>query len=375
MKVNTVKKAINVFIPKTSAQRFIEKPEIISIFPEDLGKIKYVHNVLEYKPRQTTPDEVKSLFIDGKLGDNYLKDEMKRIKWKLLKSSFSGFSNFKKWKHSVSLSNKLTESDLADIADFMNMHNGKFINLWRGTTAGDNIPNIEKLALFVRSIKRIDKLKFYKNLPEKEWENCIAGIIKKPREVVRALMEYKLDSRKINNAISDGTNSQEIKDQIKAIEKFLNTQSLKNDMTVYRGEGNFGIFGSVILDEKKNITLKDVLEDFTTGIERGIYNQNDTKNFAYNYMLPNIVKQERFMSTAIEPSAIEPYAQKVYWTINVPKKTKASMIESYNVERESEAELLIQKGSQLLIKNAEYDFTNRRWNILADLKQSNIAEG
>ncbi len=146
-------------------------------------------------------------------------------------------------------------------------------------------------------------------------------------------------------------------------------------MTVYRGEGNFGIFGSVILDEKKNITLKDVLEDFTTGIERGIYNQNDTKNFAYNYMLPNIVKQERFMSTAIEPSAIEPYAQKVYWTINVPKKTKASMIESYNVERESEAELLIQKGSQLLIKNAEYDFTNRRWNILADLKQSNIAEG
>ena len=87
------------------------------------------------------------------------------------------------------------------------------------------------------------------------------------------------------------------------------------------------------------------------------------------------VKQARFLSTAIEPKATEPYAKKVYWTINVPKKTKASMIESYNVERESEAELLIQKGSQLLIKNAEYDFTNRRWNILADLKQSNIAEG
>ncbi len=375
MKVNTVKKAINVFVPKTSAQRFIEKPKVVSIFQEDLGKIKYSHNVLEYKPKLTTPEEVKSLFIDGRLGDNYLKDEMKRIKRKLFKSSFSDISNLKKWKHSVSLSSKLTESDLADIADFMNMHNGKFINIWRGTTGGDNIPNIEKLALFVRSIKRIDKLKFYKNLPEEEWENCIAGIIKKPREVVRALMEYKYDSSKINGAISNGTNSQEIKDQIKAIEKFLDTQSLKNDMTVYRGEGNFKLFDSVILDKEKNITLKDVLEDFTARLEKGIYNQNDTKNFTYNYMLPNIVKQERFMSTAIEPSAIEQYAQKVYWTINVPKRTKASMIESYNVERASEAELLIQKGSQLLIKDAKYDFTNHRWNIWADLKQSDIAKG
>lgn len=47
----------------------------------------------------------------------------------------------------------------------------------------------------------------------------------------------------------------------------------------------------------------------------------------------------------------------MYWTIKVPKKTKASIIESYNVERESEAELLIQKGLQLLIKDAKYDLT------------------
>ena len=254
-----------------------------------------------------------------------------------------------------------------DIADFMNMHNGKFINIWRGTTAGDNIPNIEKLALFVRSIKRIDKLKFYKNLPEKEWENCIAGIIKKPRDVVRALMEYKYDSSKINGAISNGTNSQKIKDQIKAIEKFLNTQSLKNDTTVYRGEGNFGIFGSVILDEKKNITLKDVLEDFVRNDSNIKAESIELKNFINQNLIGKFVNQERFLSTAIEPSAIEPYAQKVYWTINAPKKTKASMIESYNVERESEAELLIQKGSQLLIKDAKYDFTNHRWNIWAEL--------
>ena len=263
----------------------------------------------------------------------------------------------------------MSESDLIEIADFMNMHNGKFINVWKGYCSEDSIPNIEKLALFVRSIKRIDKLKFYKNLGENEWENCIDGIVRKPGEVVRALMEYKLDSRKINNAISYGTNSEEIKSQIKAIEKFLDKQSLKHDMEVYRGEGNFGVFNSVVLDKDRNITLKDLLEEFTKEIEAGKCNEKSIKDFAYNYMLPNIVTQSRFMSTAIEPGAIEQYAKKVYWIIKVPKKTKASLIESYNVERESEAELLIQKGSQLLIKDAKYDFDNKRWNIWADLKQ------
>ena len=78
------------------------------------------------------------------------------------------------------------------------------------------------------------------------------------------------------------------------------------------------------------------------------------------------------MSTAIEQSAAEKYAEKVLWKIDVPAKTKASFIEGYNVERESEAELLIQMGSSLLIKEAKYDFDNKRWEIYANLVQ-NIA--
>lgn len=366
---NSIQKAIKVFVPRTGASRFVQKPEIISVYTENTGKIKYVHNVLEYKPRQITPQEVKSLFIDGKIDGGYLKDEMKRIKRKLLKSSFTDISNFKKWRHSVNLSKELSESDLKEIADFMNMHNGRFMNIWKGYCSEDSIPNIEKLALFVRSIKRIDKLNFYKNLGEKEWENCIDGIIRKPREVVRALMEYKLDSRKINNAISNGTNLEEVKSQIKAIEKFLDKQSLKHDMEVYRGEGRFDVFNSVVLDKEKNITLKDVLEKFTAEIESKKYSQEDIDDFVFNNMSRKFVTQERFLSTAIEPEATEQYAKKVYWAIKIPKKAKASIIESYNVERESEAELLMQKGSQLLINDAKYDFDNHRWNIWADLVQ------
>ena len=80
------------------------------------------------------------------------------------------------------------------------------------------------------------------------------------------------------------------------------------------------------------------------------------------------------MSTAIEPSAAEKYAKKVFWKINVPAKTKASFIEGYNVERESEAELLTQMGSKLLIKDAKYDFDKKRWEICTDLIQD-VADG
>lgn len=129
VKINTVRKIIKVFVPKTGTGRFVQKPAAASVFTEPSNNIKYIHNVLEYKPRQVTPQEVKSLFIDGKIDGGYLRDEMKRVKRKLLKSSLTNISNFKKWKHSVNFSKNLSESDLIEIADFMNMHNGKFINV------------------------------------------------------------------------------------------------------------------------------------------------------------------------------------------------------------------------------------------------------
>ena len=355
---------MNNFAP--NPVEFVQKSGIVSLCSENAEKIKYVHNVLEYKPRQITPQKLKALFVDGKLGDNYLKDEMRRIKRKLFFSSFTNINNFKKWKNSVKLSSSLSAYDLQEISDFMNMHNCKYIHNWYGYSPTDNIPNLEKLALFVRCIKRIDKLNFYKNLSADDWENCIDGIIRKPQEVVRALMEYKLDSRKINNAISYGTNSEKVQSQIKAIEKFLNSQSLRHGMTVYRGEGGFGIFSSI---KFKNITLKDKLEELCFGLDKNKFNKSEFETFTEKYIIGKKVVQERFLSTAIEKEAGDKYAKKVFWNIYIPPKTKCSIIESYNIERESEAELLIQKNSSLLIYNAKYDKLNKRLEIWAFIEQ------
>ena len=179
----------------------------------------------------------------------------------------------------------------------------------------------------------------------------------------------KFDSRDINNAISNKNFTPKILDKINRIKNFLDKQLLKNEMQVYRGEGSFGVFDSVVLDTQNNTTLRPVLKKFTEEIEAGLKSDKDIDWFITQYLKNRIIVQDRFMSTAIEPSAIEKYAEKVFGDIKVPAKSKASMIESYNVERESEAELLIQKMSRLLIKEAHYDRPQKRWYLKAELKQ------
>ena len=282
-------------------------------------------------------------------------------------SSLTSIKDFKTWLHSANLSKVLKEDDFREIAGFMNLHGGKYIDIWRGYSKSDNIGNVHKLALFVRSIRRVDKLEYYKSLSEKEWEVCIDGIINRPKEVIRPLMKYKYDSTDINDAISFGTTSKKVKDYINKIEKFLDENKTKCDVKGYRGEGNFGILSGVKLDKDK--TLQSKIEDFTEGIEAGKYSVNEINEFVDKYLVEARVTQPRFLSTAIELEAGERYAKKILWYLDIPKGTKGSMIECYNVGCASEAELLLQKGSNLRIDDAGYDKGRHIWKLWATVLQ------
>ena len=78
------------------------------------------------------------------------------------------------------------------------------------------------------------------------------------------------------------------------------------------------------------------------------------------------------MSTAMNQNATDKYAQKILWKIKVPAGTKGASIESFNIEREAEAEFLLQRGSDLLIKNAKFNPKKRIWEIDAVMDQINI---
>ena len=295
---------------------------------------------------------------------------MRKIKMELFFSSLTSIKDFKTWLHSVDLSKILKEADYEEITEFMNLHKGKYIDVWKGYSKTDDLANIHKLALFVRSIKRIDKLRFYKSLSEKEWEVCIDGIINRPKEVIRPLMKYKYDSTDINDAISFGTTSKKVKDYINKIEKFLDENKIKYDIKAYRGEKSYWGFGTIKYDN--NRTVQDVIEEFTEGIEQGKYSVKEINEFVDKYLLRKKVIQPRFLSTAIELEAGERYAKKILWYLDIPKGTKGSMIECYNVERASEAELLLQKGSEMLIKNAKYDKEKHLWYLWAKVVQQGL---
>lgn len=176
-KITAITKGFKNLLPKVSKTSTAVKPQTTSIFQKIPNNVRYINNVVSYPSRKSiTPEEVKELFEDNKIDGDILKTIMYRIKLRLFLHSYN-IKNFKRWKHSVDLSPKLTKNDCREIADFINMHNGKFADIWKGYSKTDIIPNIEELALFTRSLKRIEKLDFYKNLDEKTWENCINGII------------------------------------------------------------------------------------------------------------------------------------------------------------------------------------------------------
>ena len=265
----------------------------------------------------------------------------------------------------------MKEADYKEVMEFMNLHNGEFISKWKETKNG--IPNFQKLALFVRSLKRIDMMNFFKNLDKESWETCMDGIINRPKKVVRHLMEYKYNSRPINDAISLKNGTPEINAQIDIIKSFIDTQFLHSDMILHRGEGDFWLFNKIVVDDK-GTTLKQLLEEFTKDIKAGKYSEDDIKNFVQNRLKKQIVRQERFMSTALDQKAVEPYAKEILWHFEVPKHTKGTMIESYNVERASEAEMLLQENSDILIDDGKYDFLRKRLELWGSITQGNIAK-
>ena len=368
--VNSIKPCVNLFVQKAGAS-LVQKPDIVTILKQDLNKLKPAIDTFEYSNlKRVSPSEVKTLFPKGEIEADCIVNEMRKIKRELFFSSLTSIKDFKTWLHSANLSKVLKEDDFREIAEFMNLHKGKYIDVWKGYSKKDNIANIHKLALFVRSISRIDKLKFYKSLSEKEWEVCIDGIVNRPEEVIRPLMKYKFNSDKINNGISNGTKSPTIKEYIERIEKFLDTQKIKYDVKAYRGENSYWPFATIKTQDNK--TLLKEIEEFTEGIEAGKYSVKDINKFVDKYLVDARVPQKRFLSTAIEPEAGERYAKKILWYLDIPKGTKGSMIECYNVERASEAELLLQRNSNLRIDDAQYDKSKHIWKLWATVLQQGL---
>lgn len=362
--IKNIKPIINLFVSKPGTN-YITKPEIFSLPKADLVNLRPAIDTFERKTKSVTIDDVKKLFPIGTLDvNNYIVREMQKVLSRIEPPP----------KKIIDLSPILTEQDYKLIMDLMNLSNGKYIDVWHGFSDTDLIPNIEKLALFNRSIRLSKQAKDFLQFNQGQWDIVVNGIVKKPKESIIPLLEYKVNSGEINKALSEGVLNPEIQKKVDVITDYLNLFKTKKDIIVFRGEKSFGLFQNLKGPNGKKL---DENLDLFMHVLSGLPDEEAIKlsNFYIDKNLKNkSIPQRRFMSTAMTSRAAMKYAKKVFWEIEVPAKTIGTSIESFNIEREAEAEFLAQRNSSLFIKSGRYEPKKKILYLKGRIEQSNIID-
>ncbi len=363
-------KPITNFITRNNnnvANGIIQTPKAPSTKPKFLGisRPKVDEFCPSFQKKTISLEEVKKLFPKGKLDTrNHIYREMERLSSKIKTS-----------RKVIDLDPKLTEEDYKIIQDFMNKENGKYIEGWKGKT--DGVSNMQKLALFARTMKLTDQEKDFLEFNPAQWDTVYEGVVKKPKELILPIFKYKINSNIIHGPLSDNKITKEVKKDIDGITKFLDMFSVKNSFVAYRGDKSFNILSGVKY-EGQNINLAELMEITTNKLRQdflnGKYNEKEVDSFVQEYLIEQKVEQPRFMSIGMTESAIESYVEKIKWEIEIPAGTKGASIESYNIERANEAEFLGQRNGVLKIRNAKYNPEEDLWYFTATLEQNPIDE-
>ena len=356
---------IRSYIYKLGVTKFVSPKELKAIKPETL---RYVGDelCLSSKKQSLTLDEVKSLFPTGKLEDNYILRDIKDL-----------LSRIKTDRQIIDLTPELSEKDYKIMQKFINRDNGKFIEHWKGFSDTDCVPNSQKLALFTRTMRLTKQAQDFLEFDPNQWEMAYEGIIKKPRDMIIPLLEYKANSNPINIPLGEKKITAALKKTVDCITRYINMFTVKKDFTAYRGDGSFNILSDVKY-EGKNISLAELMEKvsvyFQTKFKDGKFDKHEMEEFVQNTLVDQKIPQSRFMSIGMTERAIEKYAKRIKWKIRIPKGTKGASIESFNIERAHEAEFLGQRNGMFKIRDAYYNAKEDMWYFDALLEQNPIDE-
>ena len=173
-----------------------------------------------------------------------------------------------------------------------------------------------------------------------------------------SIMEYKSNSAPINTNLTSieinpnhTFSDPEMEKQINTITSYIDTQEIPESITVYRGEG-YSVFDTVEINGEKLSTLMK---------KAAASNNQDQIDEVILLIEENnlVAHQERFMSTSIFQE--NAFKDDINWILELPEGTKGVFIEgiNYNSTHNSECELLLQRGYDILLQKAE--FINGEW--------------
>ena len=265
-------------------------------------------------------------------------------------------------KHIVNFNKSFDSKDYQIIAELFNIHNGKYKKLWLTKSETDEISSIEKLAIFTRIIRSLKKVDMYLNFDEKIWNIIAKGIVEKPQKLIQPLITYKINSNEINGVLTKTVKiTPKLKEMIEEISKYIADSPINDNIDVYRGETSYWIFGDKEISN--GVLLRDEMLKYETS------NKETRDAFITDVLMDIDFEYPRFLSTAFDINDAEARAEKILWHLEVPKNTRGIMIESYNIERESESEFLIQRSSELSILDVIFNDEKKRWEIFATVLQ------
>ena len=137
--------------------------------------------------------------------------------------------------------------------------------------------------------------------------------------------------------------------KIKELESVMDNVKTKRDMTVFRGEGY------EVLDAYR-LSNGELLG---AAIDNAIKNKDQTKiNEIMAEILGAEIVQPHFMSTAYSKGEALHFVKHgggVLWSIDAPKGSKGLYIDPFNSVNGKESEILFNRNTKLLIKNAEVE--------------------
>lgn len=369
--IKPIVNAVKLVTRKSSSltSKYAYRPQMSVFSPENLKSLRIAKNEF----RSCTDDnfsglkEIRSMFPTGKLEDNFFINDIKDLLGRIVTT-----------RRKIDLEPHLSMTDYSIMQKFIDMDGRRFVQQWKGFSNTDSIPNAQKLAIFTRTMRLTEQVKEFLSFNSNQWEIVYEGIIKKPRESIIPILEYKADSKFINNALSGFDKiTPEMKNTIDRITEYLNSFTVKNDFIAYRGDETYNILSGIKVDGMK-ISLPELIEKYSAIFQdmhiHDKYNVNMVNDFAKRYLIAQKIYQPRFMSIGMTERATEKYAKKIKWKITIPKGTKGASIESYNVEREHEAEFLGQRNGALKIRGAVYEPKEGRWHFDATLEQLPIDE-
>ncbi len=351
------------------ATKFIQRPQIAKLTPE---RLKALHPALDKiclstRKKVITLDEVKVLFPTGKLDENYITRTIKNVI----------NNNLKTDRTVIDLTSELSANEYKIIQSFMNKENGRYINQWKGFSDTDTVPNIQKLALFARTMNFTKQTHDFIEFNPTQWEIAFDGITRKPRETFLPILKYKINSDYVHIPLSKNKITKEAKENIDGITKFLNMFSVKKDFVAYRGDKSFRILSGIKVGNGK-ISLAEIIEDVSTNFKNKFnnskFNKKDVDLFIQKFLIGKKIHQPRFMSIGMTEKSIKEYVKKIKWNIKIPAGTKGASIESYNLGRNKEAEFLGQRNGILKIIDARYCPKKDLWYFDAILEQKPVDE-